>query len=146
MARADFYILSQGTDPARFACGLANKAWQQGHTLHILASSREAATGLDELLWTFHDISFLPHALVGNRDSDRVPITIGWPEAAQRGGDVLINLSSQWPAQAAAFNRVAEIVGADSAARQQARERYRQYREKGFDLHSHNMSDGQADA
>lgn len=146
MARADFYILDRGADPARFACGLANKAWKQGHKLHILTASRNDADHLDELLWTFHDISFLPHSLVGNQDAGQVPVTIGWPEQSQHEGDVLINLTPELPEQAAAFARVAEIVSTDDTARQRARERYRQYRDRGFELHSHDLSNGQADA
>ncbi len=145
MARADFYILGKGTDPARFACNLANKAWKQGHSLHILTASREEAADIDELLWTFHDISFLPHSLAGDGDAG-VPVTIGWPERMQEQGDVLINLTPELPEQVAAFERVAEIVGADDGSRRQARERYRRYRDRGFDLHSHDLSNGRSDA
>lgn len=143
MPRADFYILDTDTDPERFACSLANKAWKQGHTLHILAPDRDAALGLDGLLWTFHDISFLPHAMLGNDEAGEVPITIGWPEETLPQGDVLINLTAQLPDQAGGFTRVAEIVAADEGLRRQARERYRQYRERGFELHSHDLGSEQ---
>lgn len=146
MARADFYILSEGADPNRFACSLANKAWQQGHNLHILAADRDAAQGLDELLWTFQDISFLPHALVGNDEAGQVPVTIGWPEQSPAEGDVLINLAPQLPEQATGFRRVAEIVAADDDRRREARERYRRYREAGFELHSHDLSSERSSA
>jgi len=143
MQRADFYILDTGADPGRFACNLASKAWKQGHTLHILAPDRDAALGLDSLLWTFRDISFLPHAVLGDDETGAVPITIGWPETTLRQGDVLINLSTHSPEQAAGFARIAEIVPADDDLRRQARTRYRQYREQGFELHSHDLSNEQ---
>lgn len=146
MHRADFYILTNGTDPDRFACSLANKAWKQGHTLHILAPDRDAALGLDELLWTFHDISFLPHAMLENDEAGEVPVTIGWPGQTLPQGDVLINLTSQLPDQADGFARVAEIVAADDDRRRLARERYRQYRDRGFELHSHDLSGEQQHA
>lgn len=142
MARADFYIMNPGDEPQRFACSLANKAWKQGHRLHILAASRDQAQALDELLWTFHDISFLPHALLGE-EAGPVPVTIGWPGQAQDEGDVLINLSAELPEQAGAFQRVAEVVAADEDQRRRARERYRRYREQGFELHSHDLAKGQ---
>lgn len=143
MPRADFYILDPGTEPGRFACSLANKAWKQGHTLHILTPDRDAALGLDDLLWTFHDISFLPHGMLGNDEPGEVPVTIGWPEQSLPQGDVLINLTAQLPAQADGFTRVAEIVAADDDLRRQARDRYRQYRDRGFELHSHDLSGDQ---
>jgi DNA polymerase-3 subunit chi len=141
MARADFYIMGPGEDPRRFACSLANKAFKQGHRLHILATDRDQALTLDELLWTFHDISFLPHALLGEED-EGVPVTIGWPGHAQAGGDVLINLTPEPPQQAGAFERVAEVVADDDDQRRRARERYRHYREQGFELHSHDLARG----
>ena len=140
MARADFYLLADGTSRARFACTLANKVWKQGHRLHILAPSREDASVLDDLLWTFQDISFLPHALVDDADAGAPPVTVGWPGAAGGDGDVLINLSEEIPDSAADFGRVAEIVGGEEDLRHRARTRYKHYRDRGFELHTHDMS------
>lgn len=140
MPRVDFYILDTGADPGRFACSLAYKAWKQGHILHILAPDRDAAQGLDDLLWTFHDISFLPHSILGDEEAGAVPVTIGWPGQTLAQGDVLINLTPDLPDQADGFGRLAEIVPADEDRRRRARARYRQYRERGFELHSHDLA------
>lgn len=142
MPRADFYVLPEQADAARFSCSLASKAWREGHRPHILAASRDAALGLDELLWTFQDISFVPHGLMDDDDRDQVPVTIGWPELPLPGGDLLINLSNRPPEHAAGFQRVAEIVAGDPEQRQLARDRYREYRDRGFELHSHEIKTG----
>ena len=106
MTRADFYILGGGTSRARFACTLAHKAWQQGHRPYLLAPTREEAADLDDLLWTFQDISFLPHTLADDAGAGDVPVTVGWPGSAA-GGDVLINLTEDIPESAADFERIA---------------------------------------
>jgi DNA polymerase-3 subunit chi len=139
MARTDFYLLGDGTSRTRFACTLANKVWKQGHRLHILASSREEAAALDDLLWTFQDISFLPHAVADDADAG-TPVTVGWPDVTAGDGDVLINLTEEIPESAADFGRVAEIVGGEEDLRRRARSRYKQYRDRGFELHTHDMS------
>lgn len=139
MTRADFYILGNSTDRARFACTLANKAWKQGHHLHILASGRDEAVALDDLLWTFQDISFLPHVLADGTDAGTVPVTIGWPGQPAPGEDVLINLTADIPASAASYRRIAEIVADDETLRRQARQRFKQYRDMGFDMHTHTL-------
>jgi len=139
MTRADFYILGSGASRARFACTLAHKAWQQGHRPFLLAPDREEAAGLDDLLWTFQDISFLPHTLADDAGAGDVPVTIGWPGTGV-AGNVLINLTGDVPDDAADFERVAEIVGADEAQRNQARRLYKHYREQGFEMHNHDMA------
>lgn len=139
MTRADFYILGDGGSRTRFACTLAHKAWQQGHRPFLLAPDRDEAAGLDDLLWTFQDISFLPHTLADDAGAGDVPVTIGWPGHAA-AGDVLINLTDDVPDNAAGFERIAEIVGGDETQRNRARQRYKTYRERGYDMHNHDMA------
>ena len=138
MSRADFYILTGSASPVRLACSIANKAWQQGNRVHISAANREEAVKLDDLLWTFHDISFLPHALVDGAGAEQAFITIGWPDSLLPDRDVLINLTTEVPDFSGKFARIIEIVAPEE--KQQARERYRQYRDRGFELHSHDIN------
>lgn len=140
MARVDFYILpEQGDqDRRRFACALTQKAWKAGNRVCLLADDREQAGELDDLLWTFRDISFVPHALIGSQDADSVPVLIGWDDACE--SDVLINLADSIPSAADKFDRIAEIVGGTATERQSARDRYRQYRSQGHELHNHDIT------
>ncbi len=94
---------------------------------------------LDDLLWTHKDTSFLPHSLIDAEDSDASTITIGWEGMSARHNEVLINLGTSIPEFAGRFDRVVEIVAADDTHRQQARERYKQYRQASFELHKHDL-------
>ena len=89
---------------------------------------------LDDLMWTYKDISFLPHGLIDD-DADGNTITIGWEGEVSNSNEVLINLSSNVPEFVDNFKRIIEIVPADNADKQRARDRYRQYRQAGFELH-----------
>ena len=64
MARVDFYILAQPDERERqlLACKLAEKAWRPDHSVYIHTRDPADAEHLYDLLWTFRDGSFVPHA------------------------------------------------------------------------------------
>lgn len=144
MARVDFYILPDqgGQERRRFACALAQKAWKAGNRVCLLANDKQQAVELDDLLWTFRDISFVPHALTDSHEAATVPVLIGWDDTSGSGsdGDVLINLADRIPSAAGKFDRIAEIVGGNADERQSARDRYRQYRNQGHELYNHDIA------
>ena len=135
MTRADFYILTDNKSPERFVCDIATKIWKLGHTIYIHTLSKEEAAKIDDLLWTYQDISFLPHCLVG---SSTAPVTIGW-EDTDDYNQVLINISQKTPVFANSFSRIIELVAGEPSIKQQARARYKEYRELGFELYSHDI-------
>ena len=139
MNRVDFYILQDQNPPEHFACAISNKLVRQGLPVHLLAENREAAVNLDDYLWTYRDISFLPHKLVDDRNPPDTPVTIGWHGSAHPYDGVLINLGMNIPDIAGAFARIIEIVAAYDPPRAQARDRYRQYRDRGYELHNHDI-------
>ena len=143
MPRIDFYLLEQHTPAAhlRTTCRIADKAYRQQHQLLIYCQDKKQAQELDTLLWTFHDTSFIPHVLWQNQPSTEAPIIIC--EQSQslppQNRDILINLASEAPDFFSQFQRVIEIVSAEAQARELARERYRNYRNQGFEIHSHQI-------
>ena len=140
MTRVDFYLVGANSGQRReqVLCTLAGKAWRQGHRVYIHAASGEEARGIDELLWTWRDISFLPHARVDDALAAQTPILVGDGESvpAETETDVMINLAHPVPPFFSRFERVVEIVGGDAAARGEARERYRFYRDRGYTLNT----------
>lgn len=143
MSRVDFYILSDTQPDARlrFACRLAEKAVDQGHRVFLQTASADDTTRLDELLWSFNDRSFLPHEIAGpdSQVHARVMIVLGETTAPPTHRQLLINLTNELPAEIETYQRVAEIVDADPERKRIARERYKQYRARGFALESHNL-------
>lgn len=137
--RVDFYILPDNGNQQRFVCSLVNKIWQQGNYVYVHTNSREEAGMLDDLLWTFNDISFIPHTLDDPAAGDAVPVMLGWRDKAPEHCRIMVNLSEQVPAMAEKFDRIAEIVAGDEHQKKMARQRYRDYRERGYDLHDHKI-------
>jgi DNA polymerase-3 subunit chi len=145
--RIDFYVLPETLPPLRFACTMAAKARSQNLTVHVHAASRDDAVALDDLLWSFSDISFLPHALVDDPDhAARCPIVLGWEGARPARAAVLINLSEAIPDFVAEFERVVEPVQPLPGPRARARDRYRTYRERGWELYHHDLEGREASA
>jgi DNA polymerase-3 subunit chi len=142
MPRIDFYVLS-GVNPTgrqAFVCRLTEKAVAQGHKVYIHNESREQALMLDELLWTFKDIGFIPHALGDDPQAAAVPVVLGHGAAPQSGSTgVLINLDMTVPAFFERFERVTELVDQSAAVKQGARERFRFYKERGFSPQTHHL-------
>lgn len=142
MTRIDFYLLENAEPAARdlAACRLAHKAFALGHRIYILTEGSESARRLDELLWTFSAGSFVPHALHSGEEPDaRTPVLIGDVAPPESFHDVLITTAREVPACFSRFERVAEIVGGSEDEKQQARGRFRHYRERGYTLQTHQL-------
>ena len=142
MARVDFYILAQADERGRhvLACKLAEKAWRLDNSVYIHAGSRADAESLDELMWTFRDGSFVPHAVVGSDDgTGDSPIMIGFDGAGVDSRDLLINLCDDIPSFVEGFPRIAELVTSDENCRSLSRKRYATYRDQGHELNTHKL-------
>ena len=139
MSRVDFYILSDESPDARlrYSCRLAERAVEQG--CHVYIQSLDVQK-LDDMLWTFNDRSFLPHEIYQGQPAAhaRVKIMIGAEPGPESHRDLLINLLDTMP-PIEPYARIAEIVDTDPERKRGARERYKQYRERGCTLESHNL-------
>lgn len=141
MPKLDFYVLSEGDSQTRFqlACRLTEKAYRNQHRVYIHTENEAAAHQLDELLWTYREESFLPHNLVGEGPDPTPPIQIGFTLKPENQRDILINLDMQIPSFYEQFNRVLEIVPNDPQFQERAREHYRIYRTKGYEITTHKL-------
>jgi DNA polymerase-3 subunit chi len=139
--RVDFYLLEGDNinNVRLFCCRLAEKAWKLGHRVWIRTGDEHDTRVLDDLLWTFSDGSFLPHASVDDAQAAHSPIIVG-AQPPPAAFDLLINLASDIPDQAGQYPRIAEILDDDAARKQQGRARYSQYDKSNYTLQHHNMN------
>ncbi|MES9874360.1 MAG: DNA polymerase III subunit chi [Candidatus Sedimenticola sp. 6PFRAG7] len=141
MTQVDFYILDEQARGDRYglACRITEKAWQQGHRVYLHTNSPAESRHLDKLLWTFREDNFLPHALADEADRGLNPVLIGNSPDSGDEHDVLINLATEVPVFFAKFERVAELIDNDPQIKQEGRQRFRYYRDRGYNLNSHNI-------
>lgn len=140
MARVDFYLIAKPRfreDPLRLVAELAKRAFASEQSSLILARSAEQAETLDELLWSLDDDAFLPHQIAGDDDDAITPILIVPPGLTTPDRPLVINLRET--CAPGLFERVLEVVPAEESERAGSRERWRSYRQAGFELHKHDM-------
>ncbi|VAW78447.1 DNA polymerase III chi subunit [hydrothermal vent metagenome] len=161
MTTIDFYILTSNKAPRHnlFACKLTEKIYKSGHSLFINTRNLKQSEQLDTMLWTFRETSFVPHSLVqsnpidtktdsdctndkdGNNNIKENPIQIAFathPNEQHTHG-VLLNLADQVPSFFSSFPRVAEIVSQTGDQKNNARNRFKYYRDRGYKINTHNI-------
>jgi DNA polymerase-3 subunit chi len=137
MTRIDFYQLpAQPHNHDRVVCQLCQKAYESNQFTLLLTQTPEQTAYLDRLLWIFNDDSFVPHDVLES-DDFKSPVLIQ-NEAEPRGDrQLLINLNNSIPGYFAQFERVIELVTEDN--KQQARQHYSYYKERGYPLKHYNL-------
>ncbi|WGE42132.1 DNA polymerase III subunit chi [Actinobacillus equuli] len=140
MKQVKFYLLSQASSEdlsaaEAMACELSAQAWKLGKRVLIACETEQQALKIDEALWARDPDSFVPHNLSGEVTQYATPIEISWPgkRNAQRR-DLLISLQKNLPDFINSFNQIIDFVPTDETEKAQARERYKQYRQLGWQL------------
>lgn len=137
MTRVDFYLLSPGGGNAvGAACRLCEKAVSAGHRLYVRAPEAGLADEMDGALWSFRQGGFIAHERhTGSSIEEPLPpVLIGALDAPESHRDILINLGEDVPSGFSSFDRVLEVVPEDAARRARSRERYRFYKDRGYEL------------
>lgn len=136
--QVDFYILST-SEGIPFTCRLLEKAFQEQHRIHVQTHTADEAKALNEALWTFRDISFVPHKLVEEAGSPQTPISISHNEHQLEDADILVLAGTQLPAHYEHYARVIAIVPNNEDSKQQARHNYQQLKNQGHSIQVHNL-------
>src|SRR5699024_533493 len=120
-------------------CRLTEKAQTAGHRLFLHTADAAQTAALDRMLWTFRQGSFVPHATRDNRaaDDDLTPVVIGHGEPPPGFDDILVNLDGDVSHFFSRFRRHMEVVG--PGRRDVARTAYRFYRDRGYELKTHQI-------
>jgi DNA polymerase-3 subunit chi len=101
----------------------------------LLTRDSADLAALDQALWTFSELDFLPHATVDDELAPGTPVVLTDSDTADvPHHEILVNLSGNTPAHFARFERMIEIVSAEEADKTAGRERYRFYQQRGYQL------------
>ena len=146
MTRVDFYLLPEhggpAEGPAMAACRLCEKAVAAGLRVYVHVPDPGLAEEVDGALWSFRQGGFIAH----ERDSGKAPeeplpaVLIGAGEPPDSHHGVLVNLGLEVPDCFSRFERVLEIVASDATGRAQSRERFKFYRDRGYELKTYEQT------
>jgi DNA polymerase III subunit chi len=127
-----------------YACRLVRKAVRKGAVV-VVSAPLETLRRFDVALWAFEPLEFIAHVMLreGQAVEPRLASTPVWlvpPRASAPSSDVLINLGPDLVPGFENYRRVIEIVGAEPAQAQAARQRWRHYKEHGHAITHHEVT------
>ena len=107
----------------------------------VISTPDSAATdALDKLLWHYPATAFLPHCRSDTEEAGQMPVVLN------QGGDtfphheLLISLHNECVPFFSRFERVIEIIGNDAEDSRLGRERFKFYRDRGYELRHIDLS------
>ena len=139
MTQIDFY--TNVLDKLGTACRIVVKGYGLRHRIVVFCADAEIAQRMDRLLWTSPATGFVPHCSPADALAAVTPVIVD-----HRGGEpvhdqVLVNLRDELPSFFGRFERLIEIVSVDEEDRKNARERFRFYRDRGYDIRTHDLKE-----
>ena len=139
MTRIEFHFNT--AERLQHTCRLLRKAYSQGFRVAVVGAPATLRQ-LDASLWSFQDVAFLPHCSeLDTPDVQRAsPICLGADPHAWGIQEVLVNRGDEVPAGFDRFERLIEVVSSDEHGLAQARQRWKHYKTRGYELLQHDLS------
>lgn len=147
MTQISFHV--NVADVLPYACRLLRKAYRMGARVVVTGPSL-ALNQLDQLLWTFDPLEFVPHCVwvPGNASaelSQRIDATPVWlcdrlPQP-QLAATVVLNLGDEPVIGLDQFDKLIDLVAATELKREAGRRRWKHYVSAGYSPLKHEAQD-----
>ena len=85
---------------------LVERSLERGWRVVIEAGSSERLQRLDELLWTYRDESFVPHAMAGSAEDAEQPVLLTTEANNPNAADIRFFVDRAVPADASGYQRI----------------------------------------
>jgi DNA polymerase-3 subunit chi len=138
MTQIDFYVHVE--NKLQTLCTLVAKALAKDVRMMILTPDAQITERVDKMLWSQPSIGFLPHCHAHHRLAPVTPIIVDHVAEPVVHEEVLVNLCPECPSGFSRFERLIEIVSQDEADRSLARTRFRFYRDRGYEIRTHDLA------
>lgn len=113
---------------------LAEQAVVKRQMVTVMMESEQQAQACSNNLWHHDNTSFIPNALMTDDLVDKTPVVLSWQENQLCQDDILINLSQKQLTVFSRFRQLIELVGTDESDKVLARQRYKFYRDRGYEI------------
>ncbi|WP_425666102.1 DNA polymerase III subunit chi [Vibrio tubiashii] len=141
MANATFYIINPDSPQAEakgfglYVLFLAHHFAKQGAKVYLNCNDKSHAEQIAEFFWQVDAKQFVAHNLVGEGPRYGTNIEIGYQGVKPSWNrQLVINLAENETTFANKFAEVVDFVPCEEKAKQLARERYKIYRQAGYQL------------
>jgi DNA polymerase-3 subunit chi len=135
----EVFFYTHAEDKRQTACALTVKALARGMRVMLLTADAAATDQLSRLIWSVPATGFVPHCRSNNALAAVTPVIVDHAPEPLLHDQVLINLCDETPAFFSRFQRLVEIVGTDETDRESARTRFRFYRDRGYEIRTHQL-------
>lgn len=122
------------------AAGLIARACAQKKPLLVYAPDPAIADALDRALWVSNPTGFVPHVRAGAPLAGETPVLIAASLDSLPQDERLMNLAAEVPPGFSRFASVIEVVSEDAEVRQPARERFKFYKDRGYEVQAIDLS------
>jgi DNA polymerase-3 subunit chi len=146
MKNATFYLIQADTPQATktgfglYVVFLGHHFTKQGAKVYVHCDDRHSAEEFAELFWQVPAEEFVAHNLVGEGPKYGTPIEIGFEGTRPSWNrQIVINCANKHAIFADRFTEVIDFVPCEENAKQLARERYRIYRQAGFQIETFDL-------
>lgn len=138
MTQIDFY--THVSNKLQTACLLCSKAIARSMRVMILTPDEDTTQKIDRLLWTYPATGFIPHVRARHKLAASTPVIVDHDLEGIDRDELLLNLRLDTPEVFSRFQRLVEIVSTDEPELSAARRRFRFYRDRGYEIRSHDLS------
>ena len=133
-----FYILNKAEDLKISVCKIIKEYYKKKYKIFVSSRSNDLVNELNNLLWTFEQISFIPHCTTKNYDKNS-PILLSGKDSFQKTinlkeYDVWLNLDNKMEENYTDFEIILEIVSQNEEERILSRKRYLNYQKNNFEV------------
>lgn len=133
-ANVQFYHLT-ATSVERALPKLLEKALDTNHRVLVIESAPERLDYFNQMLWTYHPGSFLPHGTIKDGDPEQQPVLLVTAAENVNHADIALVTDGALLSDNAAFARVIDLFDGNSKeAVEKARERWAAYQKTGHNL------------
>jgi DNA polymerase-3 subunit chi len=141
MTRIHFYHGAR--DRVHAAASWLRQAYEQKQRVLVYVPEADMASRLDRELWMQPATGFLPHCDAESALAAETPLLIA--RRLDAVGELahdqhLLNLADEVPPGFARFEQLVEMVSAEDAVRLPARERYKFYRDRGYEIQNTDLA------
>ena len=113
---------------------------QSGLRVLLHTEDEAAAEALDRLMWHYPATGFLPHCRSNAPEAADMPVVVGHDAEALPHHEMLISLHSATPPFFSRFEQLIDIVGLEEEDKRLGRERYKFYKDRGYELQHFDLS------
>ena len=140
---AIFYILDSDDDINYCTCKIIKKFYEEGKKILVSSKNSILIDDLNKLLWTFEQLSFIPHSTSKDYDSLTPVLFIetGYKNDSiiKKDYNIFINLDDEVKTDYYNYEIVIELVSGNEHQKNLAREKYLYYKNNRLNVKHENL-------